>query len=873
MRSAQNEQLSGTNGANLVSIPIKGNSQNENPTGDPATLAATAQALIEDYDDAAYFDTRLRGDINSIKNHCNRSLADVVAVVNGNWSSDTTWYNANTGTQVKPAAGDKVLVPPGITVTYDQNDDTEYDWVRVDGEFRYDVSADRKIVLDTFFIDHTGVYRIATEGAPVPADNTITIEYADNGDLDVTNDPVKMQRGFVCFGRSFIYGAPKAQHRRMAAGLDAGATKVTLDGTASGWRVGDEILITPTRYKNFVGNNWTTPESETRIIDSIDTANPTAPVISWTGGLTYPHPACHLNGDLRGYVANLTRNVRTYTAGNPLNKHRAHQLFKNKDANAVQYMEARTMGRTDMDDKNGRTPVSLRAIMNNGMLVPDTGLPIDADTNHSGRYTWHFHRNGPDDPTLDPTIFLGLVGVDCPGWMFVHHDSHGFMRECVAYDFQAVGFAGEGGGSFGALEDCLACHQREPVKQYSNASTKDGGNKIGDLGHGFWSNSRILHVKRCVACGVQNGISWTTRVSFFTNVFPGVTQEIRPFYGLASLPDTDVIKAFAVLEGFEDNESYACYMGGSVAKKQGNQGHNLRSVFDGYTSWETSVGFHVQYTAEYTFLRFRHYAFDPSHRGGQAQEGMSIFRLTSMMTLMQPHAEGFKRALSFSKASGYNFDSNWKNIVVAPSYVNNIDNYYITGNAVEISEPITLPFSRQDNGVIDVVELPLSAFGPGGAGTITASYPEDDCVWDGSGNFVIHEGFTLTDSLGTHTRYAGRPSAELGIGDRVESQAEAVDAAKVGSSHGHLTLIERQQMELMMKQEGVYTNNAGDKVLLIPDIAGDRGDGTITYFYTPVAIRISASYYSYIAPSELGNLDTLMPEFAGFNPAGTPGLT
>lgn len=871
MQTIDSKPLTSNGSVPLQTIPRTPNEGNKPPTGDPATLSATAKALAESYDDAAYSDTRLRMDVNSIKNFCARSTAIVVAVVNGNWSSDTTWYNTVSGTQVKPVAGDKILIPQGIEVTYDENSDVEYDWLRVDGTLSYDTSADRKIVIDTIFVDHTGIYKIGTSATPVPADTTITIEFADNGDLDVTNDPFKMQRGFVCFGQTLIFGAPKTPYLRMVSGIDTvGATSVTLNGAATGWKVGDEILITGTRLKGYSGSTWEPWENETRTITAIDNSTPSAPVISFAA-LTYSHPACHRRATLTAHVANLTRNIRTYTAGaNPLNKHRAHQLFKNKDANRVEYMEARKMGRTDMDAKNGQIPVDLMEFIMGGGTV-------DADTNTTGRYAWHFHRNGPDDPALSPTIFRGLVGVDNPGWVYVHHDSHGEMIDCIAYDFQAVGFAGEGGGSFGSFDGCFACGCREPWTALEGTRLKNGGNDIGDLGHGFWTNSRPLNVKNCITSNCQSGMFWTSRVSFGTSVYPGITAEIRAFYGLAALPDTTVPKAFSAIEGFENNEAYACLVGGVVAKKQPVQHHNLRSFLNGFVAWEIDTGFHWQYTSGYSMKDFDLIGFDPSHRSGSPFNpgtGLDIFRQTADMVLVQPKAENFDRAIAYPQSSGENFETNMLHKVIAPTFTDCTHNYYALSATGKAGYGFTPPWDSLGNGSLDVEELPLAALGPGGVGSIAASFTEDISYWTGSGNFTIASQHSYTDSVGTQERYAGRASAHNGYGDKITGQEDTRFEGKVQKELGILVLISVSQMEQMIKAEGVYTSAAGDKVLLIPDIIQDRADGTSTYFYTPVALRMPTNQFNNIGPADNGPLDDGPGgEWAGFNPAGTPGLT
>jgi hypothetical protein len=872
MISFNQQQLTALGGAVPVSYPIQAQVENPPPTGTPAQIAATAMAAPETYDEAAYSDDRLRMDVNSIKGYCDRSTATHVAVASGLFSNDANWYRVSDGAAAKPDAGAKILVPPGIEINYNQNNDTAYDWIRGDGGWKFNTVADCKLVVDTIFIDHTATYKIGTEASPVPADRQVIIEFPDNGDIDVTNDPFKMQRGFICFGSVEIYGAPKTEYLRATAGIAQGATSVTLNGAATGWLVGDEILLNGTRMKGFSSGTWEPWENETRIITGIDNTNPAQPVISWSGGLAHPHPACHRRASLTPHVANLTRNIKTYTAGaNPLNKHRAHQLFKNKDGNHIEYMEARKMGRTDMDFKTlGTSPVDVMAYIAGGGV-------LDADTNTTGRYSWHFHRNGPDDPTLDPTIFVGLVAVDIAGWGYVHHDSHGEMRKCIAYDFQGVGFVGEGGGSWGGFYDCFASGSREPWSVLGGTKLKNGGNSIGDLGHAFWSNSRPLNVTRCIGTNCQSGLYWTSRVSFGTQVYPGITAEIRAFYGLAALPGTTVQKPFAVIEGFENNEAYACVLGGVVAKKQPVQHHNLRSFMDGLLAWEVDVGFHWQYTSGYTMRNFDFIGFDPSHRTGSPNNpgtGLDIFRQTADMVAMQPRMENFQKGIAYSQASGENFETNMLHKVVDPTFVDCDDNYFAGSANGKPAIAFTPPWDSLGNGSLDVEEIAIGAVGSGGANSIVPGYTEDISYWTGSGNFTIASQHTLTDSLGTQERYSGQASPDLGYGSKITGQEDTRNEGKTQKSLGILVLIEKVQIEQMMKAEGVYTSAAGDKVLLIPDIAQDRTDGTTSYFFTPVALRMPTSQFNTINPADNGVLGSVGGQnFTNFNPAGTPGLT
>lgn len=139
---------------------------------------------------------------------------------------------------------------------------------------------------------------------------------------------------------------------------------------------------------------------------------------------------------------------------------------------------------------------------------------------------------------------------------------------------------------------------------------------------------------------------------------------------------------------------------------------------------------------------------------------------------------------------------------------------------------------------------------------------------------MIGHDFWYTDSVGFQHRQRGVPNDTYGWGLFVNGQDEAYRHAQISKDASILTLISRGKIQQMMSQEGVWTSAAGDKVLLIPDVIQDRFSGEMTYFFTPVALRMPQSAYSIINPTENGTLGVHDgQDFTTFNPAGTPGLT
>jgi len=97
------------------------------------------------------------------------SEATHVAAVSGNWSSFSTWQGGNL-----PNSGAKVLIPSGITVTYDQGESVavRLDWVRLDGKLQMSRTTDTYLLADTIAVMMGGEFEAGTEANPIPGNIT-----------------------------------------------------------------------------------------------------------------------------------------------------------------------------------------------------------------------------------------------------------------------------------------------------------------------------------------------------------------------------------------------------------------------------------------------------------------------------------------------------------------------------------------------------------------------------------------------------------------------------------------------------------------------------------------------------------------------------
>lgn len=119
-----------------------------------------------------------------------RNEATHRAVKDGNWQDAATWGGS------VPAAGSKVLVPVGRTVTIAGEANCE--WLRVDGTLKF-APVDSTLTLRTWVCDAGSLTEIAPQGAHV---NIVFI----GGPLPADKDPLQLSCGLICHGTASVRG-------------------------------------------------------------------------------------------------------------------------------------------------------------------------------------------------------------------------------------------------------------------------------------------------------------------------------------------------------------------------------------------------------------------------------------------------------------------------------------------------------------------------------------------------------------------------------------------------------------------------------------------------------------------------------------------
>jgi len=258
-----------------------------------------------------------------------------------------------------------------------------------------------------------------------------------------------------------IVGTPKEAWARAAGSVSADAPAIEVDRDPLGWRVGDEIVITPTGPA--VGEHHN--EFDHRRITAIE-----GRTVSLDLPTTTERPSIGIDGTTHtAEVLNLTRNV--VIGGRPGG--RAHVFIHSAHPQTVKYAELRHVG-----PRKDPTPPS-REIL--------------------GRYGLHFHHSyGSRGSTVD-----GVVVRDCGNHSFVPHTSHGVsFRRCIAYDvLESPFWWDEGDPTNDTLwEQCIA----------AKVDTQNDRN-LHELSGFFLGKGRGNTARGCVATGISGD---TTAAAF-----------------------------------------------------------------------------------------------------------------------------------------------------------------------------------------------------------------------------------------------------------------------------------------------------------------------------------------------------------------------
>ncbi len=502
-----------------------------------------------------------------------------VATGNGEWCDNTIWHNAQV-----PGTDARVVIPEGITVTYASVSDADLKTLRIDGALNFSPSTPSYLLADTIFVDPRGRLIIGNESAPIENTSKVVIAFSDRGPIDTQWDPQLLSRGLIAHGGTEIHGAKKTSHLKVAEDPARGDEILVLAETPENWHAGDELLIAGTYY---TGWNWDPVAREELYFGTQDELRTIKEINGNLVTLSFPLEYDHFTprDDLHTNIVNLTRNIQfesVNAAGIPVHQ-RGHVMFMHSDQVDVRYAAFNQLGRTD----KSLPSFSVHDLDN-----------VTATSNVQGRYSFHFHRTGLNNPR-NPAIAIGNSVVGSPGWGFVHHDSHANFYENSSFDTFGAGFVAETGNETGDWIRNIAVkakgtHQFNP-KNGIDVATYD----IARTGEGFWFQSRMVRSFDNIAASVNHGFVYLHRGQGMIR-FPAQQYMLPEALGYGSLAAPDDVP----IRTFDGNEAFACQVGLWVVKANPMQQHDIYTVLSNFTAWEVEAGAAAEYTAHYLFENF-----------------------------------------------------------------------------------------------------------------------------------------------------------------------------------------------------------------------------------------------------------------------------
>ncbi len=315
----------------------------------------------------------------------NKFTGSITSVRSGNWFDPVTW-----GGRV-PTSNDAPVIAAGNTVIADK--DITVAGMHVAGKLIVDPARSVSIHSSKNILV-TGQWQMQPAKASIIQTLRFTGIDEDKfigGGMDMVNSDIGLW--VMGSGQLQLQGQTKTAFTNATSSISAGATSITVKN-ASGWQVGDEIIITPTaaNTRNADVRTITGIKGNTIFLNTATTAHPI------------------INNLWTAEVGNLTRNVRI--EGTATGK--SHIFIRSTVAQSVQQVAFRYLGpRKD----------------EGGSYVKE---------NIQGRYGIHFHHC---DDGSEGSVVDGCVMRDVDNHAYVPHVSNGItMTHNIAFNCMEAPF-------------------------------------------------------------------------------------------------------------------------------------------------------------------------------------------------------------------------------------------------------------------------------------------------------------------------------------------------------------------------------------------------------------------------------------------------
>ncbi|MFG6686070.1 T9SS type A sorting domain-containing protein [Mariniflexile sp. HNIBRBA6329] len=422
-------------------------------------------------------------------------------------------------------------------------------------------------------------------------------------------DPKQLSLGMVTMGQLEIIGQEKLNMAKLAADANSGQNKIELTEIPTGWKVGDQIIITS-------GGNASTSNNgeDEAVIQSIS-----GTTIALNSNLSKNHHG-RLTEDLHCYVGNLTRNIVFKSPFTSVVSQRGHVMAMHNDTN-VQIKNAQflRLGRTDkskiLDDfvwNNWLDPVVFTSkISALGQECAEMrAIPVDEVTNPRGRYSIHLHKLGTAFGATMAQV-TGNVVWDNPGWGITHHDSHANVSQNVVYKVIGGGIVSETGSETGTWDNNLivnvaAGHNTDP---YTASLYHDD---YLFSGQGLAMKGRAVLCRNNVIANAIQGVGVINMNNSTNNLDRLDAQALattRPGYEVDNFPlsrngyskEGDGVMPVEAALIMENTIVIDSNFGLRSIERDMGVNHESRSIFDGFKAWGTKTGISITYQADYSF--------------------------------------------------------------------------------------------------------------------------------------------------------------------------------------------------------------------------------------------------------------------------------
>jgi hypothetical protein len=398
---------------------------------------------------------------------------NVVAAASGNWSDAGTWQGGRL-----PRDGDNVRIPQSITVSVNDRASAALANVYVEGALAFSPTHDTRLIVDTMLVGATGAVEMGSPQRPLQAGRSaeLLIQSRAEAPLNVT----ERTRGVIAGGRFVTNGPDKDNMAALVGDARNGSGSLQFKTAPAGWAVGDEVVVTGTRFHWADSQSETLLENEVRKITAISGST-----VTLDSKLVHDHVRAEPSFSI--FVSNLTRPIVIRSANAKPLTERGHVMFMKGAQVDIRDAAFIDLGRTDK------------------------AAAITA-ANIKGVYSVHFHQNGYDqEQHLTGSVIRGT-----PGWGLANHSSNVVATNNVVHDFAGAAFSAEAGDEIGSfIGNIVSGGTNRPLqgKPYAREAIGEQPKlrlQAGDMGkfaNGFWMVSPQVVVQNNVVAG-GNGTAY-----------------------------------------------------------------------------------------------------------------------------------------------------------------------------------------------------------------------------------------------------------------------------------------------------------------------------------------------------------------------------